>query len=88
MYGLDQDMIAAGIVIATVASAPLMYVSGGILGVLEIDLADFLQAARDYGFPLTLMSIGFIICTTIILLSRIRILSYTHLITGFLLISG
>ena len=84
-YNVNPDLISAAIVICTVLSAPLMYVSASNLTVLHMDQELYLHHLMQFQYDVCLFSIiGVLLIALIFLISR-RYLRMPHSLTMSLL---
>lgn len=88
MYGVDPDLISAALILVTISSAPLMYISASILDVIYFKHINFLQCINDFVFPLSCISLIGIVLISVILTVRRRMLTVNHTVTLTLLFFG
>ena len=88
MYGVAPDIISGALIIVTVSSVPLMYVSANILDVLYFTHDNFLYCIEIFVFPLSIISFVGILLIAAIFISKMRVLSFSHAISSILFFSG
>ena len=80
LSSVNPDLISAAIVICTIVSAPLMYVSANVLTVLHTDMEQFLENLRSFQFTICMCSILCVVCVTPIFISK-RYFKMPHTLT-------
>jgi hypothetical protein len=70
LSSVNPDLISAAIVICTIVSAPLMYVSANVLTVLHTDMEQFLENLRSFQITICMCSILCVVCVTPIFISK------------------
>jgi len=84
-YNVNPELVSAAIVICTVLSAPLMYVSASILTVLNMDQELYLMNLMQFQYDVCLFSIIGVLLIALIFLISGRYLRMPHSLTMSLL---
>merc|ERR1719220_2692787 len=84
-YNVNPELVSAAIVICTVLSAPLMYVSASILTVLNMDQELYLMNLMQFQYDVCLFSIIGVLLIALIFLISGRYLRTPHSLTMSLL---
>ena len=84
-YNVNPDLISAAIVLCTLFSAPLMYVSANILTVLDVDRDQYLANLMNFQFTICMFSIFGVIFISLIFIMSKRYLKMPHTLTISLL---
>jgi len=89
-YNISSELVSAGIVLCTIVSAPLMYVSAQILKILKCTVHDdtLIQSMKALDFNIAVASIcGVLIILLIFILSK-KFMSMPHVITTSIILQS
>ena len=89
-YNISSDLVSAGIVLCTIVSAPLMYVSAQILKILKCTVNDYtlITSMKTLDFDIAVATIcGVLIILLIFILSK-KFMFMPHIITTSILLQS
>ena len=84
-YGTMPDIIAGAIIIGTIVSAPIMYVSSSILTIMEVDRIDIGPQISKFDFEVSVVCVICICLVIIVFIIRKKLSSVLHKLTCVIL---